>query len=118
MAPRPVKVTITYCSECGYEPQTLALADALMREFRHELSAIELIPWYDGSFDVSVNGERVHPAEAVFDQQVRESGWARPPIIEELKAEARSRGLIQGCYLMPSYGRYDLVGELAAELLR
>jgi acyl-CoA dehydrogenase len=37
--------------------------------------------------------ERVHPAEAVFDQQVRESGWARPPIIEELKAEARSRGL-------------------------
>ena len=60
MAPRPVKVTITYCSECGYEPQTLALADALMREFRHELAGIELIPWYDGSFDVSVNGERVH----------------------------------------------------------
>jgi acyl-CoA dehydrogenase len=37
--------------------------------------------------------ERVHPAEAVFEQQVKESGWARPPIIEELKAEARSRGL-------------------------
>ncbi|HEX9058280.1 MAG TPA: bifunctional homocysteine S-methyltransferase/methylenetetrahydrofolate reductase [Ktedonobacterales bacterium] len=32
--------------------------------------------------------------------------------------EARRRGLIQGCYLMPSYGRYDLVGELAGELLR
>ncbi len=32
-------------------------------------------------------------------------------------AEARSRGLIQGCYLMPSYGRYDLVGDLARELL-
>ncbi|HLJ80926.1 MAG TPA: methylenetetrahydrofolate reductase, partial [Ktedonobacterales bacterium] len=31
---------------------------------------------------------------------------------------ARQRGLIQGCYLMPSYGRYDLVGELAQELLR
>jgi homocysteine S-methyltransferase len=31
---------------------------------------------------------------------------------------ARDRGLIQGCYLMPSYGRYDLVGELAQELLR
>ena len=30
---------------------------------------------------------------------------------------ARDRGLIQGCYLMPSYGRYDLVGELAQELL-
>jgi homocysteine S-methyltransferase len=31
---------------------------------------------------------------------------------------ARARGLIQGCYLMPSYGRYDLIGELASELLR
>jgi homocysteine S-methyltransferase len=31
---------------------------------------------------------------------------------------ARDRRLIQGCYLMPSYGRYDLVGELAQELLR
>jgi len=57
---RLVKVTITYCSECGYEPQTLALADALMREFRHELSAIDIVPWYDGSFDVAVDGELVH----------------------------------------------------------
>jgi selenoprotein W-related protein len=60
MAARPIKVTIAYCSECGYEPQTLALADALMRAFRHELSEIELIPWYDGSFDVTVDGELVH----------------------------------------------------------
>lgn len=60
MAKKLVKVTITYCSECGYEPQTLALADALMREFRHELAEIEIIPWYDGSFDVTVAGELVH----------------------------------------------------------
>ena len=39
-------------------------------------------------------------------------------LAREVIVEARSRGLIQGCYLMPSYGRYDLVGELAAELLR
>ena len=57
---KPVKVTITYCAECGYEPQTLALADALMRAFAHDLSSIELIPWYQGSFDVSVAGELVH----------------------------------------------------------
>ena len=57
---KPVKVTITYCAECGYEPQTLALADALMRAFAHDLSSIELIPWYQGSFDVSVGGELVH----------------------------------------------------------
>ena len=55
-----VKVTITYCAECGYEPQTLALTDALMRAFTHQLSSIELVPWYEGSFDVAVNGTLVH----------------------------------------------------------
>jgi selenoprotein W-related protein len=60
MAARPMKVTIAYCSECGYEPQTLALAEALMKQFRHELGEIELIPWYDGAFDVTVDGELVH----------------------------------------------------------
>lgn len=39
-------------------------------------------------------------------------------LAHEVITEARARGLIQGCYLMPSYGRYDLVGELAQELLR
>lgn len=58
--PKPVKVTITYCAECGYEPQTLALTDALMRAFTTQLSSIELIPWYEGSFDVAVNGQLVH----------------------------------------------------------
>jgi selenoprotein W-related protein len=57
---RPVKVTIAYCSECGYEPQTLALAGALMTEFGHALSSIELIPWLDGSFEVSVGEQVVH----------------------------------------------------------
>lgn len=55
-----VRVVIAYCAECGYEPQTLALADALMREFAHSLSAIELVPWYDGAFEVSVDGELAH----------------------------------------------------------
>ena len=57
---RPVKVSITYCAECGYEPQTLALADVLMRTFQHRLTSIELIPWYEGSFDVAVDGMLVH----------------------------------------------------------
>jgi selenoprotein W-related protein len=55
-----VKVKITYCAECGYEPQTLALTEALMRAFAHRLSAIELIPWFEGAFDVSVGAELVH----------------------------------------------------------
>jgi len=60
MAARPVKVTITYCAECGYEPQTLALADVLMKTFLHQLSSIELIPWYEGSFEVRVGDELIH----------------------------------------------------------
>lgn len=57
---RPIKVTIAYCSECGYEPQTLSLTEALMKQFRDELSEIEIIPWQDGSFEVTVDGELVH----------------------------------------------------------
>lgn len=58
--PKLSKVTITYCSECGYEPQTLALTDAILKAFPEGLSSIELIPWHEGSFDVAVDGELVH----------------------------------------------------------
>ncbi|WP_116047643.1 acyl-CoA dehydrogenase family protein [Amycolatopsis palatopharyngis] len=39
--------------------------------------------------------EHVYPAEPVFEQQLaeRETPWSSVPIVEELKAEARSRGL-------------------------
>jgi len=39
--------------------------------------------------------EHVYPAEDVFREQARsaEDPWATPPVIEELKLEARSRGL-------------------------
>ncbi len=54
------KVKITYCADCGYEPQTLDLAKALMLAFGARLSCIELIPWEGGTFDVSVDGELIH----------------------------------------------------------
>ena len=56
----PVKVTITYCAECGYEPQMLALVDVLVKTFRHELSSIEVVPWFEGSFEVLVGDQLVH----------------------------------------------------------
>jgi selT/selW/selH-like putative selenoprotein len=59
-AGQPIKVSITYCASCGYEPQTLELASALMHAFVYELASIELIPWQDGAFDVVVDGELVH----------------------------------------------------------
>lgn len=55
-----VKVAITYCADCGYEPQTLGLTEALMKAFIHDIAGIELIPWQDGAFDVTVNGELIH----------------------------------------------------------
>jgi selenoprotein W-related protein len=60
VAHQPVKVTITYCAECGYEPQTLALAQDLMKEFQTDISAIEIVPWFEGSFDVKIGDELVH----------------------------------------------------------
>ena len=82
MADTPaVKVTITYCAECGYEPQTLALTEALMKAFTHQLSAIELVPWYEGSFDVAVNGQLVH-------SMYREGGFPDPStVIEAVKRQ-------------------------------
>jgi selenoprotein W-related protein len=60
MSNKPLKVSITYCAECGYEPQTLQLADTLMKKFHHEISSIEIVPWFEGSFEVKVGDELVH----------------------------------------------------------
>ncbi|MBV9170051.1 MAG: Rdx family protein [Chloroflexi bacterium] len=82
MAETPlVKVTITYCAECGYEPQTLSLAEALMKTFGHQLSALELVPWYEGSFDVKVGSTLVH-------SMYREGGFPEhQKIIDAVRAE-------------------------------
>ncbi|MET8112536.1 MULTISPECIES: acyl-CoA dehydrogenase family protein [Streptomyces] len=44
---------------------------------------------------LSFMDEHVHPAERVADEQraAQASPWASPPVVEELKAEARRRGL-------------------------
>jgi selenoprotein W-related protein len=74
-------VRITYCAECGYEPQTLDLAKALMLEFGSRLSSIELIPWDAGTFDVSVGGQLVH-------SMTRDGGF---PDQKTIKAAVRAR---------------------------
>ncbi|GAB2934751.1 acyl-CoA dehydrogenase family protein [Nonomuraea fastidiosa] len=37
--------------------------------------------------------ECVYPAEPAFEEQAKTSGWSPPPLIEDLKDEARKRGL-------------------------
>src|SRR5690606_18993987 len=47
--------------------------------------------------------ECVYPAEPIFEEQAAESGWSPPPILEDLKAEARRRGL-WNLFLPGEYG--------------
>jgi acyl-CoA dehydrogenase len=50
--------------------------------------------------------ERIYPAESVYEDQLREAGdpHAQPAIMEELKEEARSRGLWNLFHPDPEYG--------------
>ncbi len=59
--------------------------------------------------------ERVYPAEAVYEEQMRASGHPNfhPPVLEELKAEASSRGLWNLFHPNPDEGPGLLNAEYA-----
>lgn len=80
MPAKPVKVTITFCVECGYSPQALELTAALVKSLHYNLSSIELIPWHDGAFDVTVAGDLVH-------SMMRDGGFPEPKDIVQAARE-------------------------------
>ena len=58
-------------------------------DFAYDARTQELIADLQAFMD-----EHVYPAEAVFEEQLdRAEPWTPPPVVEELKAEARKRGL-------------------------
>lgn len=71
MPQKPVKVTIAYCAECGYDQQAIELAAALLRECPDCLLGVELVPWQEGSFEVTVAGDLVH-------SMYRDGGFPEP----------------------------------------
>lgn len=73
------RVKIVYCAECGYQPQALALVQAIMTAPATALASIQLVPWIDGTFDVSVDDELIHSME-------RDGGFpAHEAIIEAVR---------------------------------
>jgi selenoprotein W-related protein len=77
------KVRIVYCAECGYEPQALELAGALMVQRKADFSSIEFVPWMDGTFEVWVDRELVH-------SMGRDGGFPTPEtVIDALREQAR-----------------------------
>ncbi len=54
------RVVITFCSDCGYEAETLSLAGALLRTFGGQLEGVQLVPWDEGTFEVLVEDDLVH----------------------------------------------------------
>jgi selenoprotein W-related protein len=76
----PPRVSIAYCANCGYEPQTLELAGVLMKTFGHDISEIQILPWIDGSFDVTVGDVLVH-------SMYRDGGFPDPQTVVQAVRE-------------------------------
>jgi len=53
------EVTIRYCLPCRYQPKAIQDADAILKEFGHEISDLRLVPGDQGVYDVEVDGNLI-----------------------------------------------------------
>ncbi|MGI0147935.1 MAG: SelT/SelW/SelH family protein [Thermoplasmata archaeon] len=53
------EVLIRYCLPCRYQAKAIQDADAILKEFGGELSALRLVPGDHGVYDVEVDGHLV-----------------------------------------------------------
>jgi selenoprotein W-related protein len=58
-APTLAKINIEYCAECGDAGVALRAAGDLLSALEDQISAITLIPSWDGVFEVAVDGKLV-----------------------------------------------------------
>jgi selenoprotein W-related protein len=50
------EVSITYCFPCRYQFKAIQDADAILKEFGADVTALRLVPGDDGVYDVTVDG--------------------------------------------------------------
>lgn len=53
------EILIRYCLPCQYQAKAIRDADAILKEFGGELSALRLVPGDHGVYDVEVDGDLV-----------------------------------------------------------
>ena len=121
-----------------YERKVAAGADYIMTQPIYDISVLERFLERKGRPPVPLilgmiplhsyrHAERLHNEVAGVTisekvrEQMREAGERGREVgmelARQLLLEAKARGYIQGCYLMPSFGRYDVVSSVARSLL-
>lgn len=54
-----MKIRITYCWECGYGDQAVALAGKILADSEESIESLTLIPGADAVFDIEVGDQLV-----------------------------------------------------------
>ncbi|HEU5367935.1 MAG TPA: bifunctional homocysteine S-methyltransferase/methylenetetrahydrofolate reductase [Ktedonobacterales bacterium] len=121
-----------------YDRKLAAGADYIMTQPIYDIAVLERFLERKGKPSVPMilgmiplhsfrHAERLHNEVAgitisdAVRAQMREAGERGREVgmelARQLLLEAKARGYIQGCYLMPSFGRYDVVSSVARSLL-